>query len=278
MDYPRILTIQDISCVGQCSLTVALPILSVCGLETCVLPSAVLSTHTAFSGFTFRDLTDDIPGIAAAWHRANITFDAFYTGYLGSARQIELVQDIMCTTGVPGAKKIIDPAMADDGKLYAGFDAAFAEHMKRLCACADVLLPNLTEACLLTGTPYRENFSSAEVQQLLDRLGALGADTVVLTGVGGAAVQSGVSVWHQGVTQRYVHPRIPGHYHGTGDAFASAFTGALLRGASAMDAAALAADFTVASIRATQDDPAHWYGVKFERALPLLLERLQSLG
>ena len=247
MDYPRILTIQDISCVGQCSLTVALPILSVCGLETCVLPSAVLSTHTAFSGFTFRDLTDDIPGIAAAWHRANITFDAFYTGYLGSARQIELVQDIMCTTGVPGAKKIIDPAMADDGKLYAGFDAAFVEHMKRLCACADVLLPNLTEACLLTG-------------------------------VGGAAVQSGVSVWHQGVTQRYVHPRIPGHYHGTGDAFASAFTGALLRGASAMDAAALAADFTVASIRATQDDPAHWYGVKFERALPLLLERLQSLG
>ncbi|MBO5480049.1 MAG: phosphomethylpyrimidine kinase, partial [Clostridia bacterium] len=138
----RILTIQDISCLGQCSLTVALPIISACGIETCVLPSAVLSTHTGgFSGYTFRDLTEDMPLIEKHWQKEKITFDAIYTGYLGSAKQIDYVKSIFKTCASETAKKIVDPAMADNGKLYIGFDAAFVEKMKELCAEADVLLP-----------------------------------------------------------------------------------------------------------------------------------------
>ena len=154
MSYKRILTIQDISCVGQCSLTVALPILSACGVETCVLPSAVLSTHTAgFSGYTFRDLTEDMPAIKDHWVKEGIAFDGVYTGYLGSTKQIDYVKEIIAATAKDGVA-IIDPAMADNGKLYPGFDAAFVEEMKKLCATADYLLPNLTEACLLTDTEY----------------------------------------------------------------------------------------------------------------------------
>ena len=154
-DYPRVLTVQDISCFGQCSLTVALPIISVCGAETCVLPSAVLSTHTCgFSGYTFRDLTSDMPLIEKHWQKENITFDAVYTGYLGSAEQIGYVLDIAKNCLNDGGLLIVDPAMADNGKLYPGFDAAFVEEMQKLAAKADFLLPNLTEACLLTGEEY----------------------------------------------------------------------------------------------------------------------------
>ena len=155
--YKKILTIQDISCVGQCSLTVALPILSACGLETCVLPSAVLSTHTAgFTGFTFRDLTDDMPAIRQHWMQEGIRFDAIYTGYLGSTKQISYVADIFDTTADENCIKVVDPAMADNGKLYPGFHAAFVEAMKKLCGKADILLPNITEACFLTDTPYQQ--------------------------------------------------------------------------------------------------------------------------
>ena len=136
--YKRVLTIQDISCVGQCSLTVALPIISACGLETAVLPSAVLSTHTGgFKDFTFRDLTDDLPKILEHWKKENIQFDAFYTGYLGSAKQIAYVRDILHSVRKKESVNIIDPAMADNGRLYVGFDSAFVEAMKpliRMCS------------------------------------------------------------------------------------------------------------------------------------------------
>ena len=138
MSYEKVLTIQDISCVGQCSLTVALPIISACGLETCVLPSAVLSTHTAgFTGFTFRDLTEDMPAIKDHWIQEGIRFRAIYTGYLGSTQQISYVKDIFAQTGTPNCIKIVDPAMADNGKLYPAFDMAFVESMKELCGQAD---------------------------------------------------------------------------------------------------------------------------------------------
>lgn len=152
MSYPRILSVQDISCVGQCSLTVALPIISACGVETCILPSAVLSTHTGgFTGYTFRDLTDDMPAISAHWQKEGILFDAVYTGYLGSARQIDMVKELFTTVLRDGGLRIVDPAMADNGKLYPGFDGAFAARMAELCGCADVVLPNITEACMMTG-------------------------------------------------------------------------------------------------------------------------------
>jgi len=145
MSYKRVLTIQDISCVGQCSLTVALPILSACGLETCILPSAVLSTHTYnFKGFTFRDLTDDIPEIQKHWQKENISFDAVYTGYLGSTKQIAYVKNILETMVADGGRTIVDPAMADNGKLYPGFDGEYAAAMAELCAVADVILPNVS--------------------------------------------------------------------------------------------------------------------------------------
>ena len=276
MSYQKILTVQDISCVGQCSLTVALPILSAAGMETCILPSAVLSTHTAgFSGFTVRDLTADIPAIAAHWRREDIRFSAVYTGYLGSTEQIAYVQDIFDTLLEKDGLRIVDPAMADNGKLYPAFDAAYVEAMKGLAFGADIILPNITEACFLTDTPYREDYDAAWIGALLDRLTAAGAKTIVLTGVGYAPERTGVVVREKGGTRYYEHRKIAKGCHGTGDVYAAAFVGALLNGRSAYDAAALAADYTVRCIELTQGDPAHWYGVKFELALP---EYIRMLG
>ena len=159
MEYKRVLTVQDISCFGQCSLTVALPILSACGVETCILPSAVLSTHTAgFTGFTFRDLTDDMPKILDHWKSENISFDCIYTGYLGSITQIEYVKRMKNELLKDGAKLIVDPAMGDNGKLYSIFDLEYAKEMAKLCAVADVIVPNITEACYMTGVEYKENY------------------------------------------------------------------------------------------------------------------------
>ena len=275
MPYKRILTVQDISCVGQCSLTVALPILSACGMETCILPSAVLSTHTGgFQGFTFRDLTDDMPAIVAHWQKEGILFDAIYTGYLGSIRQIGIVRDILATMGRADCIKIVDPAMADNGKLYSIFDMEYVEAMKPLCGAADVLLPNITEACFLTGTEYRETYDEAYIRTLLDRLLALGAKSVVLTGVSYKAGKTGVVICQNGVADYYEHDRIAKGSHGTGDIYASAFTGAYMNGKSMQEAAKIAADYTVKCIANTQSDPSHWYGVKFETALRDLLEML----
>ena len=179
----RVLTVQDISCVGQCSLTVALPVLSACGVEAAVLPSAVLSTHTGggFAGYTFRDLTADMPAIAQHWQKEGFRFDAVYTGYLGSGEQITHVRHIMDTLLVPGGARIVDPAMADNGKLYAGFDAAFVEKMKALAFSADILLPNITEAALLTGMEYRKEYDEAYIEELTAALHEKGVGTVVLT-------------------------------------------------------------------------------------------------
>ena len=183
MSYQRILTVQDISCLGQCSLTAALPILSACGFETCILPSALLSTHTGgFSGYTFRDLTDDIPRIRQHWQKEGIRFDAVYTGYLAGARQIDEVLDLIGALLAPGGMVAVDPAMADHGRLYAGFDEAFAAAMKKLCAAADIILPNITEACFLTGVPYRETYDPdrRQLSSVHHRRGGIGKGTPLL--------------------------------------------------------------------------------------------------
>jgi len=276
----RILTVQDISCVGQCSLTVALPIISACGIETAILPSAVLSTHTGgFTGYTFRDLTDDIPAIVAHWEKENIKFDAVYTGYLGSIRQIELVRDIFRRVGNEGCVKIVDPAMADHGKLYYGFDEKFAKTMATLCGDADIVLPNITEACMMVDEPFMESgYDEAYIRRLMDKLLALGANTVVLTGVSYEEGKLGAAVLSKGDKEisYYFHERLPKNCHGTGDIFASSFTGALLRGRTPLEAARVAADFTVAGMKMTADDEAHWYGTKFEKALPMLVAELNK--
>ena len=274
--YKKILTIQDISCVGQCSLTVALPILSACGLETCILPSAVLSTHTAgFSGYTFRDLTEDMPAIKNHWVKENIQFAAVYTGYLGSTKQIDYVVDIYKDTAKEnGGLLIVDPAMADNGKLYPGFDEAFVEAMKELCGKADYVIPNLTEACFLTGVEYKTSYDRAYIDEILEKLSALGCKNVIFTGVSYQEGKTGIVVYENGQYSYYEHDFLPNSCHGTGDIYASAFVGALVRGKSAYEAAKIAADYTVECIKATAEVENHWYGAAFEPVLGKLIGML----
>lgn len=275
--YKRILTIQDISCVGQCSLTVALPILSACGLETAVLPSAVLSTHTAgFNGYTFRDLTEDIPDIAEHWRSEGISFDSVYTGYLGSSKQIEYVKGIISSLMREGGISIVDPAMADNGKLYPAFDSEYVRNMKSLAFSADIIVPNITEACLLADYEYLEKYDEPYIRKLLEKLSELGASKIVLTGVGFKEGKTGVAVMEDGVYSYYEHERIADGCHGTGDVYASAFVGALLSGKNIYDSASLAADYTVLCIRNTSGDSSHWYGVKFEPELSYLIARCRQ--
>lgn len=277
MTYHKILTVQDISCFGQCSLTVALPILSAAGHETAILPSAVLSTHTAgFTGYTFRDLTEDIPGIVAHWQKEHIRFDAIYTGYLGSTEQIEDVKQMLHVLAGKNFVSFVDPAMADNGKLYPAFDQTFVEQMKTLAFSADIILPNITEACMLTGMEYREHYDEVYIDELLFRLTAAGAKTVILTGVSYRPEATGVVVFENGKKAYYEHRKIAKGSHGTGDVYASAFVGAYMRGKSAYESAVIAADYTVRCIENTIDDPDHWYGVKFETALPYFMQRLEN--
>ena len=275
MEYKRILTIQDISCLGQCSMTVALPILSACGQETVILPSAVLSTHTGgFSTPAIRDLTDHIPPVCAHWKKEGILFDGIYTGYLGSTRQIGMVAEIAETMMVPGGKLIVDPAMADHGRLYKGFDSAYADAMGSLCRKADVILPNITEACMLTGSEYRENFDESYALTLVEKLHGMGIPCVILTGVGYHPGETGVLISRPGQLHHYSHPKIDQPYHGTGDIFASVLTGAWLGGKELEEAARIAADYVCQCIRNTAGDENHRYGVRFETALHWLVNRL----
>ena len=280
MAYPKILTVQDISCVGQCSLTVALPIISACGIETCVLPSAVLSTHTAgFKGYTFRDLTDDMPDICAHWQKEGISFDAVYTGYLGSTKQIEYVKNILSTVKKSDGYAVVDPAMADNGKLYTGFTPEFAAEMRTLCASADLLLPNLTEAYYLLGKgdAYRTDLTRAELEDLLKELAEIGAGKVMLTGaelhpgrIGALLYDAKTGTFDLAETEK-----LPAQFHGTGDLFASAVAGAMISGRSVPDAMALAVDYVAEVMKETLADPDHvWYGVNFESAFPWLFRRL----
>ena len=274
MTDKRLLTIQDISCVGQCSLTVALPIISACGVECAILPSSVLSNHTAgFSGWTFRDLTDEMPNILAQWKKEKVDFDAFYTGYV-SKTQIPHILDIMQETARPGALRIVDPVMGDGGKLYPGFDDDFPQEMCRLCKGADVIMPNLTEAALLLGEEYRTEYDQAYIEQAIKRLHALGAKNVVLTGVSLEPNKLGVACYDGNEIRYYFTDRLDVSMHGTGDCYASSFAGALMRGHSILESASIAADFVVETIRQSMGDPSHWYGVKFEKALPYLISRM----
>ena len=277
MSYKKVLTIQDISCVGQCSLTVALPIISACGVETCVLPSAVLSTHTGgFKGFTFRDLTEDMPAIREHWEKEGIKFDTIYTGYLGSTKQIDYVKDIFASGSKEGTLKVVDPAMADHGKLYYGFDQAFVDAMKRLCAEADFILPNMTEAAFLTDMPYEDGSDRRYVDEIMSRLIKLGCKNIILKGLPSKnGNYIGILMYIDGKMYYYEHERLANSCHGTGDVYASAFVGALARGKSANEAARIAAEYALECIRETAKLDNHWYGAAFELAIPKLIELLK---
>ena len=282
----RIVTIQDVSCVGKCSLTVALPIISAMGVETAIIPTAVLSTHTMFQGFTFRDLTSDINPIMEHWKKEGFTFDAIYTGYLGSFEQIDLMHSLFEQFG-KRSLKIVDPCMADNGKLYPGFTPQFAKKMAGLCADADIIVPNLTEASFLLDIPYvGSGYDEAYIIDLLKKLAALGAREVVLKGIEFATDQKtligvkgkiGIASYNSetGKISWYFHRKMRQSFHGTGDIFASVMTGALMRVLSLENSYALAGEFVVESIKKTLAHVDHNnYGVDFESAFPMLIRRL----
>ena len=276
----KIVTIQDISCYGKCSLTVALPVISAMGIEAAIIPTAVLSTHTMFSRFTFKDLSDQIQPISEHWKEEGLHFDALYTGYLGSFEQIDLMKGFFADFG-ENALKFVDPAMGDNGKLYPAFDEAFAKHMASLCAKADIIDPNLTEACFMLGTEYKEDgtYDEAYIKDILVKLTQLGAKTAILTGVSFESDKLGAMGYDSRTESffSYFNERIPAKYHGTGDIFSSALLGAIIRGKDLTQAIQTAADFTRECIVLTEKDPQKsWYGVNFEQAIPYLVKSLEN--
>lgn len=264
----RVMSIQDISCLGKCSLTVALPIISAMGIETCIVPTAVLSTHTQFQNFTFRDLTEDLNKIKQHWKTEAFKFDAIYTGYLGSKEQVDIVLDYFDTFRTEDNMIIVDPAMADDGKLYTGFDSTFPQVMAKLCTKADVILPNISEAALMLDMDYPgEDCDHSVINEMLVKLSQLGAKVCVITGVKGENDTFGFMGYHSETKEFFegFTKEIKYRSHGTGDVFASTFTGALMNDYPVKDALMFAANFTCKCIEDTANDPdRRFYAVNFE--------------
>ncbi len=276
----RILTIQDISCFGKCSLTVALPLLSAMGVETVILPTAVLSTHTLFKGFTCKDLSDQLKPITDHWKAQGITFDAICTGYLGTEEEIDTVIGIINEFRNENTLVFVDPAMGDNGKLYPAFNEHYAKKNADLCAVADIADPNITEASFLTGLPYRETYSEDYVKEMLLALAAIGTKTPILTGVSLSEGKTGAMGYDAEKKEffHYQNDRIPAAYHGTGDIFSSVLAGAFVLGISREDALKIAADYTAGTIAETLKNPENpWYGVDFEATIPALVKALEAL-
>ncbi len=271
----RIVTIQDISCFGKCSLTVALPVISACSVEACPIPTAVLSTHTGgFKGFTINDLTKEIPPIAEHWKTLDLDFDGIYTGYLGSPEQLKIVSDFIDDFKKEDTIVFVDPVMGDHGKLYAGFDETFPQKMISLIKKADVIAPNITEAAYLLGEKYREDFSDDEIKEMMVKLASFGAETVIITGVR-RGDKLGVFAYESKKERftEYFKERIHDTFHGTGDVFASVCSSMLVKGYPVEEAVKIATDFVVQCILNTVDDKEkHWYSVKFEECLSALTE------
>lgn len=266
----KIVSLQDISCYGQCSLTVALPVLSAYGIETAILPSGILSTHTAgFDNFTVLDLTDEMPKIINHWNDMNIKYDAVYTGYIGDARQFEMVKYMKENLLKDGGKLIVDPAMADHGKLYPALNEDIVDGMRTIVREADLILPNLTEASFLLDVPYKESYTRDEIGVLLKSLAEMGPEVSVITGVSYQPDKLGAVAYTKstGEFTEYFADYQPKSYHGTGDIFSSVAIAEYLRGKSLHDALGEACEFIVKCIKKTMPDPEHWYGVKFEEVL-----------
>lgn len=274
----RIASIQDFSCIGSCSQTIALPVLSAMGVECVALPTALLSAHTAFDGFVSLDLTPQLPAIIAHWRAMHLRFDAVYTGYLASAEQVGLVGALLDGMDERPALTLIDPVMGDNGALYAGFSDSFPQAMRALCGRADVLTPNVTEACLLTGTAYSPVQDAAQTRRLLGRLLELGCRAAVLTGLRVDGDMAVAALQRDGTGTLVRTSYIPEVFHGTGDLFASTCAGALVQGAPLERAVRLAADYVALTLRRTVQAPdRRWYGVNFQETLPELMARWQEI-
>ena len=281
MAQKRVLAVHDISCVGKCSLTVALPIISATGIECAVMPTAVLSTHTGgFRGYTYRDLTLDLLPILEHWKSLRLHFDSIYTGFLGSFEQIDIVSKIFDELGTPDTTIVVDPVMADNGELYPIFNKDFPKGMRKLCEKADVIIPNITEAALLLGEDYVKGpYTKEYIKGLLKRLGGIGSKRIILTGVFfddnrlGAAAFDTIT---DDISYSF-YDLIPGYYHGTGDIFGSVVVSALTSGSDLNKANALAVEFTAESIRRTREAGTDVrFGVNFEEGLDELIGKIKE--
>ena len=271
----RVLTIQDISCLGKCSLTIALPVISALGCETVILPTAVLSTHTMFKNFTVKDLSDQIEPITKHWEDECVKFDAIYTGYLGTVQQIEQMKTIFKTFRGENTLIVVDPVMADNGRLYPAFDMDYVKKNAELCGQADIIVPNITEAAFMTGMEYKEEYDEDYVKTMLSKLNDLGAKISVLTGVSLEKGKTGLMGYDSSTGEYFVYQnrRIDASYHGTSDLFSSVFVGEVMRGKDWRDAMRIAADYTAHTIEVTLLNPEKpWYGVDFEATIPDLLK------
>ncbi len=272
----RIVTIQDISCIGKCSLTVALPIISAMGIETAIIPTAILSTHTQFKNFTFRDLSKDIPLIQNHWKEENFKFDSIYTGYLGSIDQIDILKEFFKTFKTDSNFIFIDPVMGDNGKLYVGFNQEFANEMAKLCKMADIIVPNLTEASAMLNRKYKEKYKEEEIKQILIDLSNLGPQKVILTGISFKENELGVMSYDKNNNKffSYFREKIPVKYHGTGDIFSSTLVGAIVNGRSIEESLKIAVDYVWETINDTyRSNKEDAYGVNFESKIPYLINR-----
>ena len=277
MSTPRVAAIHDMSGFGRCSLTVAIPILSAMGIQCCPLPTAFLSTHTGgFEGFTFLDMTDELPKVAAHWKSLGLEFQAVYSGFLGSERQIAIVEDFLREFRCADTAAVIDPVMGDHGEVYQTYTPAMCAGMARLAELADVITPNLTEAALLLGVPYDAlPAGEAGCREVVERLSLDGRRSVVLTGASTAPELTGAMCFDAktGRTEAVQTRRVPQEFHGTGDVFASVLTGALVQGASLPDAVRQAVDFVRACAERTAKAGIPMReGVEFEPLLGLLTQ------
>jgi len=274
----KVLSIQDISCVGKCSLTVALPILSSVGIECQILPTSLLSNHTAFKSFTFLDLTDECQKIVNKFEENNFKFDCIYSGYLGSVKQIELMFNVLDKFKKDAQYVVVDPAMADYGKLYPGFAKDFPKHMLELCLKADVIIPNTTEACLMLDFPYKEKLNKEEIEELLNKFHSLNCENVIITGVSFEDNKLGFAYKDEtGNISYYFNDFINAKYHGSGDIFASAFVGSLMNNKNMFDSAKIASYYVCESLKDTlSDENCNWYGLNFEKTLPLLIKKIKE--
>lgn len=266
----KVVSVQDISCYGQCSLTVALPVLSAYGIETAILPSGILSNHTGtpFTAFTFFDLTEEMVNIVDRWNKENITFDAIYTGYIGDARQFDTIKAMRSLLN-EGGKMIVDPAMADHGKLYVALNDEIVAGMRGLVKEADIILPNLTEAAFLLEEPWQESYNKEEIEAMLKKLGDMGPETVILTGVSYEPGKIGAACYTKstGEIVTYFAELQPKSYHGTGDIFSSVLIANLMNGKTMEETLKDSCEFIVDCIKETMPDESHSYGVKFEQVL-----------
>lgn len=279
---PRVAAIHDLSGFGKCSMTVALPVLSAAGVECCCMPTAILSTHTGgFTGYTYRDLTEDLKPFGNHWHEVGLSFNAIYTGFLGSPQQAAIVSDFIDLFNSESTLVCVDPAMADGGKLYSVFDETMVEGMRALCAKADLVMPNMTEAAFLTGLPYKQGpYTKEEILEIVKALAEMGPDKVVLTGISFKEDEEGAACYDKATDTltTVLAPLIPGRFHGTGDVFGSFLVAALVRGFDLTEAAGIAVRLTCQSIMRTVErgTPVH-HGVDFEGVLPQMMKELHLI-